>query len=183
MANRYTSTVASNNKYATPTHKGDNMTLRTGPIALDARLLDDDIIPIVQTAYAQNTLEEVAEEPEILGDFFADPNRGRRVILSHLAGIPFMYGDDDDDMEDDSDSDDEEEKEEEKEDDEEEWDGDDDEEDDDEDREDDDMEDDNEGDDKGEDEEEHDDEEDGDDEDGAGVTISFLAGSAAIEAN
>jgi len=154
------------------------MTLCTGPIALDARLLDDDIIPIVQTAYARNTLEEVAEEPQILGDFFADPNRGRRVILSHLAGIPFMYDDDDDDMEDDSDTDDEDHNGEENEQDEEDWDEEDGEEDEDES-----LEDDEEEEEEGVDEDDDDDDDNGDDGDGAGETISFLAGSAAVAAH
>jgi len=49
-----------------PAYMGDNLTLHTGPIPLDARLPDEDIIPIIWAAYGQDTLEEVATQPAVL---------------------------------------------------------------------------------------------------------------------
>jgi len=80
-ANRHTSTISGDNKYSTATHQGEDKTLYSGPVALDAIVLDEDIKPIITTAYPHNTLEEIASDPDVVGQYFADPKRGQALLL------------------------------------------------------------------------------------------------------
>ena len=48
--NKHTNTSGPKQKYPTPTHLGDDLTPREGPVALDEFLLDNDVIQIIQMA-------------------------------------------------------------------------------------------------------------------------------------
>ena len=48
-------------QYPTHTHLGKDVSPASGPIVLDARLTDDDVIALPQTAYPEMKLEEIQE--------------------------------------------------------------------------------------------------------------------------
>jgi len=92
---RYTNAVGPDNKYATATHMGEDKTPASGPVALDVKLIDEDTINVIPAAFPDNTLDEVAEDDYTFGQFFTSLEHGRRVVTCHMAGIPFIYGEDD----------------------------------------------------------------------------------------
>ena len=53
-------------QYPTRTHLGKDVTPASGPIALDARLTDDDVIALLQTAYPETELEEIQGNDKIM---------------------------------------------------------------------------------------------------------------------
>ena len=65
---------------------GENKTLHSGPVALDVRVMDEAIKPIITTAYPHNTLEEIASDVDVVSQYFADPERGQAVLLG-WAGV------------------------------------------------------------------------------------------------
>ena len=54
-------------------------------MALDARLTDDDVIALLQTAYPETELEDIQGNDKILGQYFTCVHHGRDVIRSHIT--------------------------------------------------------------------------------------------------
>ena len=92
--NKHTNTASAKQKHPTPTHLGDDLTPRSGPVALDALMTDSDVLNIIQLAYAGSTLSEIAKHKKIMGKFFTDVEHGKRVIESFLTGEPLMDNED-----------------------------------------------------------------------------------------
>jgi len=108
IADKHTSTVGTKNKYATRTHLGENLTPRSGPVPLDVLFPDEDTVNVMQVAYPDNDLEDIAGDPEILSQYYTNPKHGRNVVKSHIAGIPLVYHDEEEEDSEEEDSDDEE---------------------------------------------------------------------------
>jgi len=118
IANKYTTTKTTTQQYPVRTHLGKDVTPASGPIALDARLTDDDVIALLQTAYPGTDLDDIQGNDKIMGQYFTCVHHGRDVIRSHITGEPLSYNQEmasaeeekedstDDDLEADSDDDD-----------------------------------------------------------------------------
>ena len=78
-------------QYPTYTHLGKAATPASGPIALDARLTDDDVIALLQTAYPETELEEIQGNEKIMKQYFTCVHHDRDVIRSHITGEPLLY--------------------------------------------------------------------------------------------
>jgi len=90
------------------------------PSPVDARLTDDDVIALLQTAYPGTDLDDIQGNDKIMGQYFTCVHHGRDVIRSHITGEPLSYNQEmasaeeeeeeddttDDDSEEDSDEDD-----------------------------------------------------------------------------
>jgi len=89
------------------------------PSPVDARLTDDDVIALLQTAYPRTDLEYIQGNDKIMGQYFTCVDHGRDVIRSHITGEPLSDNQEmasaeeeeeddttDDDSEEDSDEDD-----------------------------------------------------------------------------
>ena len=72
-------------QYPTRTHLGKDVTPASGPIALDARLTDDDVIALLQTAYPETELEEIQGNDKIMEQYFMCVHHDRDVIRSHIC--------------------------------------------------------------------------------------------------
>ena len=88
---KYTNTSSTKQKYPTPTHLGDDLTPHSGPVALDALLVDSDVIQILEAAYPTVTLRELAKHKKIMRKYFSDVEHGKLVIESHITGEPIFY--------------------------------------------------------------------------------------------
>ena len=64
-------------QYPTRTHLGKDVTPASGPIALDARLTDDDVIALLQTAYPETELEEIQGNDKIMEQYFTCVHHAR----------------------------------------------------------------------------------------------------------
>jgi len=102
VANRYTTTIAPKNTYATATHQGEDKTEYSGAVPLDHLVLDEDIKPIITTAFPYNTFDEIANDPEIVSQYFTDVARGQSLLLSWASGVPALlhHGEENDSSED-----------------------------------------------------------------------------------
>ena len=89
-ADKCTNTVSEKNKYAARTHMGEDKTPKEGPVALDQVMVDDDVLILLQNAYSNHTLEEIAKYPTILSQFFTSVDHAREVINNHLT-TPISY--------------------------------------------------------------------------------------------
>ena len=85
-ANGYTNAKSAKNTFETET--GRDLTPCGGPVALDAVLLDSDVVTVGQFGWSRYTLEELAEEKDFLEDFFTGNEHGRAVLESKISGIP-----------------------------------------------------------------------------------------------
>ena len=54
-------------------------------MALNARLTDDDVIALLQTAYPETELEDIQGNDKIMGQYFTCVHHGRDVIRSHIS--------------------------------------------------------------------------------------------------
>ena len=68
-------------QYPTRTHLGKDVTPASGPIALDARLTDDDVIALPQTAYPETELEEIQGNDKIMEQYFTCVGGYKRAVL------------------------------------------------------------------------------------------------------
>ena len=57
-------------QYPTRTHFGNDITPASRPVALDARLTDDDVSALLQTAYPETELEDIQGNDKIMGQYF-----------------------------------------------------------------------------------------------------------------
>ena len=85
IANKYITTKTAIQQYPTRTHLGKDITPASGPVALDARLTDDDVIALLQTAYPETELEDIQGNDKIMGQYFTCVHHGRDVIRSHIT--------------------------------------------------------------------------------------------------
>ena len=75
-----------------PVPTSEKMLLQlSGLIALDARLTDDDVIALLQTAYPEKELEEIQGKDKIMEQYFTCVHHDRDVIRSHITGEPLLY--------------------------------------------------------------------------------------------
>ena len=86
-----TSTTSDKQKYSTRTHLGDDLTPRSGPVALDVLLLDSDVIQMIKAAYPTVKLSKIAKHQQIMCNFFTDVEHGKDVIKNHLKPKPNPY--------------------------------------------------------------------------------------------
>ena len=94
IANKYTTTKTPIQQYPCRTHLGKDITPASGPVALDARLADDDVIALLQTAYPETELEDIQGNDKIMGQYFTCVHHGRDVVHSHITGEPLLYDQD-----------------------------------------------------------------------------------------
>ena len=88
---KITSTTSDQQKYSTRTHLGDDLTPRSGPVALDCLLLDIDVIQMIKAAYPTVKLSKIAKHQQIMCNFFTDVEHGKDVIKNHLKPKPNPY--------------------------------------------------------------------------------------------
>jgi len=78
------------NAYSTKTHQGEDKTEYSGAVALDQLVLDEDIKPIITAAFPFNTMEEIADDPDIVSQYFTDVARGKSLLMSWATGVPTL---------------------------------------------------------------------------------------------
>ena len=65
-------------------------------MTLDARLIDEDVIALLQTTYpvTEYSLQDIQGNDAIMEQYFTCVNHGRAIILSHITGETFSYNKD-----------------------------------------------------------------------------------------
>ena len=74
IANKYTTTKITIQQYPT-----------------DARLADDNVIALFQTAYPETELDDIQGNNKIVEEYFTCVHHGRDVVVSHITGEPLLY--------------------------------------------------------------------------------------------